>query len=174
MKTAIICYSYSHNNLVLAGEILSRTGGTLFIIEETKSRSKFTIMFDLIFNRVPKIKDYPHLSERFDHCILIAPIWGGRIASPLRAFILKAGSRIPSYSFITVCGGAPNQKKKIVDELAGLLHKEPLMVTELSLSEYLGHPKGLLDFKIDKEKMKFFDAKIDEFLEEIGSIKVVR
>jgi len=159
--------------MILAAEILSRTGGTLFVIEEKKSRSKFTILFDLLFNRVPKIKDYPSLSERFDHYILIAPIWGGKVASPLKAFILRAASRISSYSFITVCGGAPDQKKKIVDELAGLLHKEPLMVAELSLSEYLGHPKGILDLKIDQEKLKFFDAKIDEFLEEIGALNVV-
>lgn len=174
MKTAIICYSFTHNNMVLAGEILTRTGGTLFVIEEEKSRSKLTILFDLMFNRVPRIKDYPYMSERFDHHILIAPVWGGKIATPLKSFIRKEGSKISSYSFITVCGGAPQQQKKIVNELAGLMHKEPLMVTELSLSEYLGHPKGILDFKITNEQIKFFDTRIDEFLEEIGAVKVVR
>ena len=173
MKTIIVCYSYTRNNLVLAGEILVRTGGTLFVIEERKPRSKFTILFDLMFNRVPRIKDFPYLPDQFDHYILVGPIWGGKIASPLKAFINKAGSRMPSYSFITVCGGAPNQKEKITNELATLVHKEPLMVTELSLSEYLGHPKGILDFNINKEQLSFFDSKIDEFLEEIGTLRVV-
>lgn len=172
MKTAIICYSFTHNNMVLASEILSRTGGTLFVVEEQKSRSKFTILFDLLFNRVPKIKDYPYELNRFEHYILIAPVWGGRIASPLRSFILKHGSKISSFSFITVCGGAPGQKKKIEEELATLLHKEPLMVTELSLSEYLGHPKGILDYKVGPDQMKFFDPKITGFIEEIGAAKV--
>lgn len=173
MKTAIICYSYTQNNLVLAGEILSRTGGTLYVIEEKKSRSKFTIMFDLMFNRIPAIKDYPYPVERFDHYVLISPIWGGKIASPLKSFILKLGSRISSYSFITLCGGAPDQTEKIVNELATLMHKEPLTVTELSLSEYLGHAKRILEFKINNEQIKFFDNKIDEFIEEIGVSRTV-
>lgn len=173
MKTAIIFYSYSHNNLVLAGEILSRVGGTLYAIEEKRSRSKFTILFDLMLNRVPAIKDYPYSSQQFDHYILIAPVWGGKIASPLRSFLLNHKSKISSYSFITVCGGAVGQKSKIVNELARLMNKEPLMVTELSLSEFLGHAKGILDFQINQEKLKFFDPKIDEFLEEIGAVKKV-
>lgn len=174
MKTAIICYSFSQNNIILAGEILSRTGGTLYVIEEKKSRSKFTILFDLMFNRLPKIKDYPYMSERFDHFILVAPIWGSKIASPLKSFLLTQRSKIPSYSFITVCGGVPGQKEKIVNELAGIMQKEPLMVSELSISEYLGHSKGISDVHITREQLKFFDAKIDEFIEEIGAVKTVR
>jgi hypothetical protein len=173
MKTAIICYSYTQNNMVLASEILARIGGSLSVIEEQKKRTKFTILFDLMFNREPAIKAYPYALEKFDHYILIGPIWGGKIASPLKSFIRKVGPRITSYSFITVCGGAPSQKAKIVNQLANLVGKEPLLVEELSLSDYLGHPKGILDFKIDKEKLKFFDAKIDAFLEEIGALKVV-
>jgi hypothetical protein len=173
MKTAIICYSHTHNNLVLAGEILTRTGGTLFVIKEKKARTKFTILFDLMFNRTPTIQPFPHLLERFDHYILISPIWGGKIASPLKSFIQNVGPRISSYSFITVCGGAPNQKEKIVAELATLLQKEPLMVTELSLSDYLGHPKGILDTQINEEQLKYFDNKIDDFLEEIGALRVL-
>lgn len=173
MKTAIICYSYTQNNMVLASEILTRTGGSLHVIEEKKSRSKFTILFDLMFNRVPKIKDFPYVGNRFDHFILIAPIWGGKIASPLKSFILKERSKISSYSFITICGGAPDQKKKLVNELASLFQKEPLMVTELSISDYLGHPKGILDFHINQEQLKFFDEKIYDFLEQIGASVVV-
>jgi hypothetical protein len=173
MKTAIICYSYTHNNLVLAGEILTRTGGTLFVIQEEKARTKLTILFDLMFNRTPKIRAFSHLLERFDHYILISPIWAGKIASPLRSFIRNVGPGISSYSFITVCGGAPNQKEKIVTELATLLHKEPLMVTELSLSDYLGHPKGVSDTHINADQLKYFDNKIDDFLEEIGALRVL-
>jgi flavodoxin len=174
MKTLIVCYSYTHNNLVLAGEILARTAGTLFVIEEKKTRSKFTILLDLAFRRVPQIKDFPYLLDQFDHYILIAPIWGGRIASPLKSFINKMGPRMSSYSFITVCGGAPDQKEKIINELATLMHKEPLMTTELSLSEYLGHRKGTLDSKIDGKQLNFFNNQIDEFLEEIGALHVIR
>ena len=174
MRIAIICYSFTQNNRVLASEISARTGGTLFTIEERKARTKFTILFDLIFNRVPKIKDIPGLSNHFDHYILVAPVWGGKIASPLRALVLKIRSSLTSYSFITVCGGAPDQKQKIVHELTTLVHKEPLMVTELSLSSYLGHPKGILDFKISNEQLKFFAGKINEFVEEIGVAPAIK
>lgn len=173
MKTAIVCYSFTHNNMILASEILARTGGTLFVIEERKKRTKFTILFDLLFNRVPEIKDYPMGPDRFDHFIFIAPIWGSKIATPLKSFLLKERTKISSYSFITLCGGAPNQKQKIVNELGSLVQKEPLMVTELALSDYLGHPKGILDVRVENEQLKFFFGKIEEFLHEIDAVSLV-
>jgi hypothetical protein len=171
MKTAIICYSFTHNNLTLASEILSRTGGTLFVIEEKKARSKFTILFDLMFNRAPEIKDYLHLSGRFDHYILVAPIWGGRIASPLRSFVQKERSKIRSYSFITICGGGgANQKRKITKELSTLLQKEPLKVMELPLKEYSETgEKGVMHVQINRDQLQFFDTQITRFVEAIGA-----
>jgi flavodoxin len=170
MKTAIICYSHTHNNLVLAGEILARTGATLFNIEEKKSRTKLTIFLDLFFNRTPRIKDYFHVSGRFDHYILIAPIWAGKIATPLKAFVLKERGIIESYSFITLCGGGgERQVSKISKELTCLIGRPPVKVAELSLAKFLeSKPAGILDLRINREQLQFFEKQIEEFTNEIN------
>lgn len=165
MKTAIICYSYTHNNLVLAGEILARTGATLFNLEEKSRRTKMTIFLDLLFNRTPQIKDYLYVTGRFDHYILIAPIWGGRIATPLKAFIKKERTNLESYSFITLCGGGgESQLAKISRELTDLLGTPPVKATQLSLTELVGgKPAGILDLRISREQLQFFDKHIEDF-----------
>lgn len=175
MKTAIIVYSFTHNNQILAGEILTRTGGTLFNIEERSSRSKLTIFLDMFFNRIPKIRDYQHMSEGFDHYILISPIWGGRIATPLKAFIIEERSKIKSYSFITICGSdSEAQRAKIEMELTGLFSLKPAKVTELSLAALNGDQiRDLLALRISQDQLKFFENKISEFVNGIGVLTPV-
>jgi hypothetical protein len=165
MKTGIICYSHTHNNLILAGEILARTGGTLLPIEELKKRTRATIFLDLFFHRIPGIKEYLHLDNRFDHYILISPVWGGKIASPLRAFLLKEGSKIKSYSFISVCGGEKRQVEGLKKELTRLLNRRPVAITQLPLSDLCKqHPADVVNYRIKKEDLQFFQEAIDNFV----------
>lgn len=175
MRTAVVVYSFTHNNHILAGDILSRTGGTLFNIEEIGKRSKLTIFLDLLFNRTPRIRDYLHISERFDHYVLIAPIWGGCIATPLKSFLVKEKSNIKSYSFITICGGGgAAQNAKIEAELTRLCSIKPRKVAELSLKDLNGgEAKGLLELRIDREQLKFFDDQITQFTQEIVNASTV-
>ncbi|HZY79625.1 MAG TPA: hypothetical protein VFE50_08890 [Cyclobacteriaceae bacterium] len=164
MRTAIICYSYTNNNLMLAGEILTRTGGTLIPIEEKKSRNKFTIFLDVLFNRTPTIKEYLHLDDRFDHYILISPIWGGKIASPLRAFLLKEANKVKSYSFISICGGGQDQRSKIENELTGILHRKPILVVQLALIELCkDHPLDLTNYRVEKADLEYFNDEVYNF-----------
>jgi len=165
MKTAIICYSYTQNNLLLAGDIVTKTGGTLIPIEELNERTRFTISLDIFFNRVPRIKEYLHLDDRFDHYILISPIWGGKIASPLRAFLQNERSKVKSYSFISICGGGKDQTPAIEKELTSLLGRKPVTVAQLSLIELCNdHPADLVNYHIDKDDLEYFQDQIHTFV----------
>jgi len=165
MKTAIICYSYTQNNLLLAGDIVTKTGGTLLPIEEPTKRTKLTIFLDLFFGRVPTIREYLHLDDRFDHYILISPIWGGKIASPLRAFLQKERSKIKSYSFISICGGSKDQTPAIEKELTSLLRCKPVTVAQLSLIELCNnHLADLAHYRIDKDDLEYFQDQIHAFV----------
>lgn len=165
MRTAIICYSYTQNNLMLAAEIVARTRGTLIPIEENKSRSRSTIFLDMLFHRTPSIREYLHLDDRFDHYILVSPIWGGKIASPLRAFVTKEATRIKSYSFISVCGGGEDQRPGIEKELTSLIKRKPVAVMQLSLTDLCkDHPADLMNYRIDKDDLEYFSDQIHEFI----------
>lgn len=164
MKTAIICYSYTQNNLVLAGDLVTKTGGTLIPIEELNKRTRLTIFLDLFFSRVPKIREYLHLGDRFDHYILISPVWGGRIASPLKTFIQKERSKIKSYSFISICGGGKDQAPGIAKELTSLLNSKPVAVKQLSLIERCNdHPADLMNYRVGKDDLEYFHDQIHDF-----------
>jgi hypothetical protein len=168
MKTAIVCYSFTHNNLILAGEIVSRTGGTLFNIEEKNSRTKFTIFLDMIFRRSPAIKDYLHLDDRFDHYILMSPVWGGKIASPLRSFLVKEGKEMKSYSFISICGGGDEQGRNLEIELATLTGKRPVVLTQLPLRKLSnGNVAEMANYRVHKEDLAMFNSDIESFIESV-------
>jgi hypothetical protein len=50
-----------------------------------------TILSDLLFGRCPRIQPIQRAFREYDHVILMSPVWGGRIAAPLRTFL-----RVPS------------------------------------------------------------------------------
>jgi len=169
MKTAIICYSYTQNNLILAGEIAAKTAGTLMPIEESNKRTRLTIFLDLFFGRVPSIKEYLHLDDRFDHYILISPIWGGKIATPLKAFLQKERSKVKSYSFISICGGGKDQTHGIEKELTSLLNCKPVAVAQLSLIELCNdHPADIVNYRVDKNDLEYFADQIHAFVTTIA------
>lgn len=123
MKTLIIYYSFSGNNEFLVQELQKRLGCDIQKIVELKKRTGFTILLDLIFKRNPKIRKSDFDLKQYDRFILAAPIWDGKIATPLKSFIEQEKDNFKEYSFITVCTGPEGQDKKITDELVQLIQK---------------------------------------------------
>src|SRR5690242_18711852 len=103
MKTLIVSYSFSGNNDLLTTHLQQRLSADLFRLSEWNKRTRLTIFLDILFNRTPEIKEFYHAKDVYEHHILIGPVWGGRIASPLKTFLLKERSKIGRYSFVSVC-----------------------------------------------------------------------
>lgn len=137
MKTLIVYYSFTQNNEKLAKYLHKLLGCDIVKLETVKRRNGLSIMLDLMFHRAPTLKTVPYYLRDYDHVIFIAPIWAGRIAMPLKTFLKKEKSNIKRYSFITLCGGAPGQKKKIENELASVLNIMPENVIELWINNLL-------------------------------------
>jgi hypothetical protein len=135
MKTLIVFYSFSGNNKVLAGYLQKKSGADLQEIVELKHRTGFTILLDILFKRTPKIAP-PNISwSQYDQVLFLAPIWAGRIASPLKAFLELAKDHLQQYSFISLCGTDSN--KKIAAELTQLVQHPPTSVLELAVKNLL-------------------------------------
>jgi multimeric flavodoxin WrbA len=123
-------------------------------IETTKKRNGFSILFDLIFDRKPEIKPVPYYMQDYDHVIFVAPVWAGRIAMPMKSFLINQKSNIREYSFITLCGGNPGQREKIQGELEMTLQHSPVKLVELWVKDLLtaeknGTTKNTSAFRID-------------------------
>ena len=136
-------------------------------INDIRKRSGFSIFLDIFLNRSPRIQDYEEKISDYDHVVLIAPVWAAKIATPLKSFLLKEKNNIRRYSFITACGGRPDQKIKVENELTRLVGKAPAAVTELSISDLLqsnqkNDIKSVTAYRLKTNDLPFFDSKIKE------------
>lgn len=174
MKTLIVYYSFSGNNEALAKELQRRLNCEIFKITEANRRGAFTIFLDVLFKRTPKVKEPWFDIKTYDHVILIAPIWAGRIASPLKAFIKLEKYDLRDYSFITLCGSQGN--KHISKELKKIIQKKPAAVLELAVNDILppehqNKLKYTSGHRVDKNDMEKFSEKIDQFLQSTGLLE---
>ena len=170
MKTLIIYYSFSGNNEFLAQELQKRLDCDIQKIVELKKKTGFTILLDLIFKRNPKIKRSDFDLKQYDRFILAAPIWDGKIATPLRSFIEMEKDNFKEYSFITVCTGPDGQDKKITDELLQLIQKRPKAVMQLKINDLLPPERKnkiryATPYRINQRLLLAFEMEIEQFLQ---------
>lgn len=165
MKTIILYYSYSGNNELLAEELKRRTGADTQRVFEVKRRGFLIMLLDFIFGLRRKVKPSYLPLKDYDRVIMIAPIWWGRIASPMREFIKMERANIRNFSFITFCGAAGNQR--IEQELTRLLGTKPLVVTELGardlISAHKEHRLGS-SYRLKKLDLQFFNSRLEQFV----------
>jgi flavodoxin len=169
MKTIIVYYSNTKNNEILAHDLQKKLSCDILKIEEIRKRTGFTIFLDLLFNRMPKIKDHGVPLELYENFIFVAPIWMGKIASPLKSFLFKEKERVNSYSFISLCGGVKGQATKIKKELEAILQQESKVVEELWLnqllaSERMNTVKHTSGYRVLPADLENFKEQIDEFV----------
>ncbi|HET6542164.1 MAG TPA: flavodoxin domain-containing protein [Chryseolinea sp.] len=165
MKTLIVYSSFSGNNEMLALDLKIMLNCNILRIKEIRKRTGFSIFLDIFFNRTPRIEGQKEKIKDYDHVILIAPVWAGKIASPLKSFLLKEKNNIRRYSFITACGGSQDQKTKIENELTRFVGKKPVAVTELSIRDLLqsnqkNNIKNVTAYRLKTNDLSFFASKI--------------
>ena len=159
MKTIIVYYSHTHNNEILAGDIQKKLSCDILKIEEVKKRTGFTILLDLLFDRTPTLKGHAASLNLYDDFIFVGPIWASKIASPLKAFLLKEKKYIKHYSFISLCGGVKGQLEKINKQLLLILQHEPEAIKELCINDL-----PVSERKNAAKYLESFKDRIDEFL----------
>jgi flavodoxin len=170
MKNLIVYYSFTRNNEKLAEHLQKLLNCDIAKIETIKKRNAFSILLDLVFKRKSELKAIEfHLAD-YDHIIFIAPIWAGKIAMPLKSFLIDEKTSIKNYSFITICGGGnPEQKTKIEQELALTVQMRPLNVVELWVSDLLSaEKKDTIKYtsgsRIEAGDLAKFETKLREFI----------
>lgn len=178
MKTLIAYYSFTQNNEKLAGYLQKQLNCDIVKIETTKKRNSFSIFLDLMFKRKPEIKSVPYYLQDYEHIIFIAPIWAGRIATPMKSYLIKEGVNIKKYSFITLCGGSAGQQEKIHSELVATLQKPPLKLLELWVNDLLPAEKKdtikyTSGFRIEADGFAQFESQLRNFIKEESMVNSI-
>ncbi|GEM_PF-259927 len=133
----VISYSLTGNNQALAASLAGALDAEHLRVVESGRRTMAKIVFDVIFNRTPRVQVALQEIEQYDLVVFVAPVWMGQIASPLRACLRELESRINSYAFVSICGGADGPNPKIAGELSRRLKRDPVSVLELHIADLL-------------------------------------
>lgn len=174
MKPLIVYYSHTGNNERLALELKDRVGCQVLKLNERKKRKTISILFDFMFNRNANLSSYRFAEYEYDLLILVAPVWGGRIAAPMRAFAEQEREKIHKYFLITLCNGADEQKEKLTAELASIVQKEPSGVIELWINQLLpegqrNKVKHTFNYKVSADDLNCFGKEIETFINTVKS-----
>lgn len=172
MRPLIVYYSHTGNNEKLALDLKNRLECDIHKISEVKKRKTISIIFDFLFKRKANLIKTNFTIKNYDCLIFVSPIWGGKIASPIRTFIEQDKKNLSKYFYITLCNGQLGQKEKIIEELYTVVQRKPDDVIELWINNLLPEEKKnkikhTFNYQADNSDIKFFDKDIESFITSI-------
>lgn len=136
MNIGVVSYSFTGNNEALADSVAKELAVEHIKITDPKPRTMGTIVLDIMFNRIPQVQPTPHL-ENYDLLLFFGPIWMGKVATPLRAYLKNLKTNHCRYAFISISGGADGANPKLADELKKRGGKDPVALMDLHIADLL-------------------------------------
>lgn len=172
MKSLIVYYSHTGNNEILAKVLQERLGCPIHRITERKKRRTISILTDAYLKRHSALEAADVKIGAFDQVVFVAPVWGRRVASPMRTFIESEKGNLVRFHFITLCNGEEGQKEKLAMELYAASGMRPEGIEELWINSLLPEDKRnrikyTFNYRVDREDMWRFDREIEAFLQQI-------
>ena len=172
MKTIIVSYSYTGNNDLLAQRLHAKLNCDIEKIVEVRERTVMTTLLDILLRSEPKVEVSKAFLDTYDFVILVAPVWNGRIASPLASFLAREKHNIRNYAFITICGGQAGQFEKLKDQLTGIMQQNPIALCELEVNSLLppnerGNVRYTTPYRLKQSDFRVLDGPIQQFLDDV-------
>jgi menaquinone-dependent protoporphyrinogen IX oxidase len=178
MNALVVYYSHSGNNEKLAYQLKERLSCDIHKISELKERKTISILFDSFIKHKLKLSSCNINLKEYDKVNFVAPIWGCKIASPMREFMNIEKNNLEKYFFITLCNGEIGQKEKVDTELYSILHRKPNEVKELWINSLLPEEKQnkikhTFNFRIKEHDLECFSKDIELFIRLVNDCKDV-
>jgi hypothetical protein len=170
MSTWVAYYSHHGNNATLARHLAARLGCGLVPIRELRPRTNLAILWDVLFPRLPRIQALEQAFREHDHVILVAPVWAGKLAAPLRTFLQLYRDQLRDYSFITLCGYERSEQRGwLTAELTRRVGRPPRAVCELRVSDLVRPEQRqslrvINGYHVQEPELAHYRAALDDFL----------
>jgi len=136
-RTLIVVYSNTGTSRRLAALLSSQLGWPVGDIVEARSRAgtggMLRCVADSLLRRRPAIAYQGPDPAGFDAVVLVAPIWVGQLAGPMRSFVTERRQTLPRAAVISVMGGKGGENA--FAEVGHLLGKPPLLAAAFSARE---------------------------------------
>lgn len=129
-QTAIVYYSRTGTVRQVAEAVAARSGWPLAEIADVKSRAGFRgdlqCVIDTVFQRQVEYRyDGPAL-DRCEHVVVLAPVWIGRLAAPMRSFLAASVAKPPLAARVSaICVMAGRGGFRAQAEIARLTGRTP-------------------------------------------------
>ena len=136
MSSVVFYYSFTGSNRVLAEYLAAKLSAEVVAITEAKRRSWWTFVKEVVLKRKPRLLAPVAIAPSWDRALVVTPIWFGRPATPVLAFIEQWGRQLPPYQIVTLCGGAPDTAEQVTAALRPL-GRTPSKVWVLKLKDVL-------------------------------------
>jgi len=136
-KILVVVYSYTGTSRRVAELLCSQQGWPMAEIVETRPRAgafgSWRCLLDSLFHRQPAIRYDGPKTKDFDAVVLVSPIWGQRLAGPMRSFVGTRRHHLPDVAVVSVMGGrgAPHA----VAEISRLIGRAPILDTAFTTRE---------------------------------------
>ena len=137
MKTVVVSYSLTGNNEALADAAAKALPADHIKITEAKNRKAGDILLDMIFGRTPSVQPAPAVLDSYEQILFLAPVWMGKAASPLRAYLKYLKKHPKKYAFASISGGALNDNPKLADDLIKRVGTKPAVLVDQHIADLL-------------------------------------
>lgn len=135
MNIAVVSYSYSGNNDMLAVCAARDLPAAHIKIETQKPMTMGRIIMDMTFARTPKVQPSTDNLRQYDLVLFCAPVWMGHAASPIRAYLRYLKSNQQAYGFFSISGGADGGNPKLFEELWKRTGTKPAIVLDQHIKD---------------------------------------
>ena len=136
MRLLILCFSSSGNNRLLARVLADRLGADLAEVRDARFFRLLHMPRDLKLDRHPPIKPIRQNPADYDHVLFISPLFGSKIAAPMKTALSTWGRQVDAYSFVTFCGyDQEEQRDKVHLQLIELTGKPAAHMTALCVGD---------------------------------------
>lgn len=135
MNIAIVSYSYTGNNDMLAACVARDLTATHIKIAPQRPMTMGSIIMDMLLSRTPKVQPDPKQLKSYDLILFYVPVWMGHVASPLRAYLRYLKSSPQAYGFFSISGGADGGNPKLYGELVKRTGAKPVIFLDQHIKD---------------------------------------
>jgi hypothetical protein len=172
MNIAIISYSHTGNNHVLADRVARELSAKHIKILEHKFKSMGSIILDMIFNRTPQTQPTSEIIDQHDLILFFGPVWMGYVASPLRPYLKYLKTNPHRYGFFSISGGADNKNLKLAGDITKRAGARPVIfldqhIADLLVSNSKPTRKDTSDYRLCEEDVIKLSNNIIKLVENI-------
>jgi hypothetical protein len=136
-RVLVVVYSYTGISRRLAQQLCAQRGWQMAEIAEEQPRRGASgtcrCVLDSLLRRRPAIRYDGPSPRNFDAVVLVSPVWLGRLAGPMRSFVVRRQDHLPGVAVISVAGG--RGEFDVVAEIADLIGEEPIISADFTARE---------------------------------------